>query len=363
MLVGGGHAHLFVLEALARARHLRDVDAVLISPASHQYYSGMLPGWMAGHYALPQCRIDLIPLLKAAKVAFIQDAVVGMDADKRCAFLSNGQHIYYDYLSLDVGSETKVEWLADLGEKLLPVKPLQLFAQSWSETLDLAAQSNSFHLAVVGGGAAGVEVALGAAHALQAVNTKSKVTLVTGDQGPLSHHANGVVKTAKKVLSNSGVELLSSRAVGTQSGLLLSDGLPLNVDRVIAATGSRPPIWLQASKLRLDVEGFIAVNEHHQSVSHANVFAAGDVCARSDVSMSRSGVHAVKAGPVLAYNLLAVLSGQALASYRPRRHSLYLLADGGKQAILSWGPLAARGKWIWYWKDVIDRRFVARFSE
>lgn len=363
MLVGGGHAHLFVLDALSRERHGRDVDVILISPASHQYYSGMLPGWMAGHYALSQCRIDLTPLLRAAKVAFIQDAVVGMDADKRCVCLSNGQHVYYDYLSLDIGSESNVEWLADLGDKLIAVKPLQKFAQSWQETLDLAALSNPFHLAVVGGGAAGVEVALGAARALRAVNAKSKVTLVAGDHGPLNNHVEGVVKRAIKMLSNSGVELLNGRAVGTQSGLLLSNGLPLDVDRVIAATGSRSPIWLQGSKLRLDIQGFIAVNGHHQSVSHANVFAAGDVCARSDVSLSRSGVHAVKAGPVLAHNLMAMFRGQTLASYRPRRHSLYLLADGDKQAVLSWGPLAARGKWIWYLKDAIDRRFVARFSE
>ncbi len=361
VLVGGGHAHLFVLEALAR-RAQADLDVVLISPAPSQYYSGMLPGWMAGHYTLAQCLIDLMPLLKAAKVNFLQDTVVGMDADKRCVCLSDGRHVHYDLLSLDVGSETQVDWLAELGDKLIPVKPLKEFTQAWQDTLAAAVRSGPFHLAVVGGGAAGVEMALSAAHALRAVNQASHVTLIAGEQGPLKGHGQAVVRLAQAVLGQSGVALKNVRAVGTNSGLLLSEGQTLKVDKVLAATGARPAIWLQTGKLRLDTQGFIAVNACHQSVSHANVFAAGDVCARSDVNMSRSGVHAVKAGPVLAHNLLAMAHGQALSTYRPRRRSLYLLADGGQRAMMSWGPLAVSGAWIWRWKDAIDRRFMARFG-
>lgn len=361
VLVGGGHAHLFVLEALAKRAH-DDLDVVLISPAPWQHYSGMLPGWMAGHYSLAQCRIDLMPLLNAAKVAFVEDSVVGMDADKRCVCLSDGRHVHYDLLSLDVGSETQVDWLAELGDKLIPVKPLQTFAQAWARTLAAVGQPGPFHLAVVGGGAAGVEMALSAARALRAVNPASCVSLIAGEQGPLHGHARAVIRLVQAVLDRSGVVLRNVRAVGTPSGLLLSDGQALEADKVVAATGARPAIWLQTARLRLDAQGFIAVNACHQSVSHAQVFAAGDVCARSDVTMGRSGVHAVKAGPVLAHNLLAMARGQALATYRPRRRSLYLLADGGEQAMMSWGPLAVSGAWVWRWKDAIDRRFVARFS-
>jgi pyridine nucleotide-disulfide oxidoreductase family protein len=361
VLVGGGHAHPFVLEALARELHA-DIEVVLISPAPLQYYSGMLPGWMAGHYTLPQCRIDLMPLLTAARVAFIQDTVVGMDADKRCVCLSDGRHVPYDILSLDVGSETQLAWLMDLGDKLISVKPLQSFAQAWQTTLDMAGRATAFHLAVVGGGAAGVELALSAARALHSVNPASHVSLIAGEQGVLRGHARTVVKLAEAMLAKAGVALVNVRAVGTPSGLLLSNGQSLEADKVVAATGARAAVWLQAGKLQLDARGFIAVNGHHQSLSHANVFAAGDVCTRSDVTMSRSGVSAVKVGPILAHNLLAMTRGQALKTYHPRRHALYLLADGEQQAIMSWGPLAASGGWIWRWKDAIDRRFMTRFG-
>ena len=67
VLVGGGHAQLAVLQALARQR-AADIDAVLVTPSPWQYYSGMLPGFIAGHYAEADCRIDLRPLAKAAGV-------------------------------------------------------------------------------------------------------------------------------------------------------------------------------------------------------------------------------------------------------------------------------------------------------
>ena len=62
VLVGGGHAQLSVLQTLATSR-VRGVEATLITPSAHQNYSGMLPGWMAGHYTQEQCRIDLRPVV------------------------------------------------------------------------------------------------------------------------------------------------------------------------------------------------------------------------------------------------------------------------------------------------------------
>ena len=61
LLAGAGHAHLQVLKSLA-ARRRRDVEVVLVTPHLRQMYSGMLPGWIAGHYALAECAVRLEPL-------------------------------------------------------------------------------------------------------------------------------------------------------------------------------------------------------------------------------------------------------------------------------------------------------------
>ena len=49
-------------------------------------------------------------------------------------------------------------------------------------------------------------------------------------------------------------------------------------------------------------------------------------------------------------------------SYQPQKRSLYLLATGPKEAIMSWGRFSASGGWAWLWKDWIDRRFMRQYD-
>ena len=361
VLVGGGHAHLSVLQALANERP-QGVEVTLITPASQQSYSGMLPGWISGHCSQAACQINLEPLVAAAHGHLVVDSVVGMDAARRCVGLTDGRHVHYDWLSIDVGSETATSWLEALGGKLLPVKPLDQFFSRWPEELAEAQTKGSFHLLVVGGGAAGVEIALATQYALQQSGVSATVDLVASENGILQGHHRRVQDRVLAYARRVGLNVHFQRAVGTEDGVLLADGQAVAADLVIAATGARAPVWLQLSQLALDPGGYILVDRHHRSVSHPNVFAAGDVCARPDTHLSRSGVHAVRAGPVLASNLLAVLEGGPLRTYAPKSSSLYLLACGPRYAIASWGAWSAEGRWVWRWKDWIDRRFIQRFE-
>ena len=86
-------------------------------------------------------------------------------------------------------------------------------------------------------------------------------------------------------------------------------GSTLAADCIIAATGVRPAIWLAGSGLALASDGFVAVADGQQSVSHPEVFAAGDTASRVDAPHARSGVYAVRAGPVLTVNLQRTLTG------------------------------------------------------
>jgi len=361
VLVSGGHAHLSVLRVLARMKP-KDVDLTLITPSAYQHYSGMLPGWVSGHYEQTECRVDLRPLAQAAGADLILESIVGMDAARRCVGLPDGRHVEYDFLSLDVGSEADTSWLQTLGDKLLPIKPLDDFYLRWPKVLSEAKTKEKFKLVVVGSGAAGVELALAAKHAFTQSSINGQVDLVASESGLLAGHSAKVKDRVLSYVERTGIHLHFHRGVGTDGAVLLSDGKRLEADCVVAATGARAPVWLRVSGLALDDYGFIAVNRYHRSVSHANVFAAGDVCSRTDAFIQRSGVHAVHAGPVLATNLMASLSGLAARPYNPRSRSLYLLACGPRYAIASWGRWSTEGQWVWKWKDWIDRRFLARFS-
>ncbi len=359
LLIGGGHAHLFLLEALIRQPR-PDLRITLVSPGRWQYYSGMLPGWMAGRYPLSACRLDLAALAQRAGVHYLDDRVIVLDACHRQVQLASGETLSFELASLDVGSYTRTAGLEGLGERLHPVKPLPAFIEAWPQVLAQVRAQPGFELVIAGGGAGGVELAFAAAEALQ--HTEARITLLAGQQGLLPGHAPSVRRCVRRSLRRWGIELEQQRGQGQVQAIELSDGRRLKADAVLAATGAQAPVWLADSGLALDAAGFVSVSPEHRSLSHECVFAAGDVCARPDVSLAKSGVQAVRAGPVLAYNLLAVLDGRPLKSYQPRRRSLYLLASGRGRAVLSWGGLGFEAAWVWHWKDVIDRRFMQRFG-
>lgn len=362
LLAGGGHAHLHVLKALA-ARPWPDVEVTLISPYARQIYSGMLPGWMAGHYRLDQCAAALEPLLEAARVRFIQDSVTGLDATRRVIQTLQSGAVAYDVLSLATGAEVDASCLVATGARLLTIRPLEGFVGDWTRQVERFKRQGTACLAVVGGGAAGVELALAAAYrlVLELGAGNVQVTLIAGS-GLLPGHGPRIVRQVADTLARRRIAVVSGYAAGSSSGLRLIDGTMIPVDCVIAATGVKPAAWLAESRLALAQDGFVAVMDGQQSVSHPEVFAAGDVASRIDTPHAKSGVYAVRAGPVLARNLDRVLRGLAPLGYRPQQRSLYLLATGPREAIMSWGRFSAKGGWVWKWKDWIDRRFMRQYD-
>ncbi len=362
VLAGGGHAHLHVLKALA-ADPWPNVQVTLISPYARQIYSGMLPGWMAGHYNLDQCAAALEPLLKAARVRFIQDSVSGLNAKRRVIQTLRSGDIAYDALSLDTGAQVDASCLAATGAKLLAIRPIENFVVDWMRLVNRFRQNGKANLAVVGGGAAGVELALAARYRLDLeVGANNVEVILIAGSDLLPGHGPSIVRQVTDTLVRRRIELVRGYAAGSSSGLQLSDGTTIPVDSVIAATGVKPATWLAESRLALAPDGFIAVQDGQQSVSHPEVFAAGDVASRIDSPHAKSGVYAVRSGPVLASNLNRALKGLAPLSYQPQKRSLYLLATGPKEAIMSWGGLAASGGWAWKWKDWIDRRFMRQYD-
>ena len=244
---------------------------------------------------------------------------------------------------------------SDLG---LFVRPIEHFTRLWDQLLALAEQ-RGLSVAVIGGGAAGVELALAMQYRLK---DRARVSLITGGPAPLNTYPAPVQVRVRQALRRLGVTVLEdSRTQITEQHLHLARGTRLQCDAPVLAIGNSAPVWAAGSGLALDAQGFIATGMTLQSTSHPEVFGAGDVATNSALNHPKSGVFAVRAGPPLAFNLRRHLGGGELMPHAPKLRSLNLLACGRRSAIASWGSWSAEGPWAWYWKNYIDRKFIARY--
>lgn len=361
VLVGGGHGHLFALESLARTS-LPDVEVVLVTPSRWQYYSGMLPGFMTGRFSVDDIRIDLEPLARGAGARLLLQPMTAMRANQNCICLADGTHLDYDLLSLDTGAETDDSWLIEAGDRLLNIKPLPQFVERWGRFLSGDSLSDGGPLAIVGAGAGGVELAIAAAEALQRPQRLHPVTLIAGPHGPLKGFPKSAVSHVEGALRAAGVEVIRSRAAAEDGQLVFDDAENLCAELIIGSTGIKPPVWLYGSQLLQARDAFVATQSNLRSTSHTNVFAVGDVATRVDVAVAKSGVHAVRAGPILAHNLVAAIRKRPMRDYIPRKTSLYILTTGRGRAVAVYGQLVVEGRRVLAWKDRIDRAFIRRFS-
>jgi selenide,water dikinase len=373
VLVGGGHSHVGVLMRFAMQPE-PGVRLTLICTDIDTPYSGMLPGYVAGHYSFDDCHIDLGRLAALAGARLVRDAVVGLDRVGKRVLCSNRPPVPYDSVSINIGSTPQLAGVQGAQGAVVPVKPIRQFNERWLQLLDRvqAHRGGVLRIAVVGAGAGGVELLLAAQYRLlnelQALGRDPDVLqfhLLSASDTVLPTHNAGVRKRFARVLAARGVQVhLGAEVVRVQGGQLhCANGAAVNVDETLWVTQAGGAPWLQSTGLALDAKGFIVVNDCLQSVTDACVFAAGDIAAMQNYPLEKAGVFAVRQGRPLADNLRRQVQGRALQPYQPQSRWLALISTGDRYAVASRGALGFAGAWVWRWKDHIDRRFMRMFTQ
>lgn len=365
LLLGGGHAHISVLRAFGM-RPLSGLKITLVSPSARTPYSGMLPGFVAGHYPHEAMHLDLLPLSRFAGADLVLAAATGMDADRQTVSFAERPPLSFDLISIDVGIAPGMGDVRITGKRATPVKPISLFAERFRQLhlriQSLAARGKKTAIGVVGAGAGGVELCLALAFRFR--DLPVSLHLFSEGETLLPGHNRRVQSLLLRLLAKKGIQLHTGfRALALNDTRLVSAaGEQVELEEVLFVTSAAAPLWLQDSGLALSDTGFVQISRTLQSVSHAAVFAAGDVAEMLQDPRPKAGVFAVRQGPVLARNLRCSLLGKKLAAFRPQRRFLSLLATGDRHAVASKGWLALSGTWVWCWKNWIDRRFMARFT-
>ena len=372
VLVGGGHSHVVALRMFAM-RPEPGLRITLICTDIDTPYSGMLPGHISGHYSFDEVHIDLGRLAAFAGARFIHGEVIGLDRANQRVLLRDRPSMPYDLLSINTGSTPKLRQVAGARANTVPVKPIAHFNQRWLQLLDRVRELHSrFTIAVVGGGAGGVELALSMQYRLRNELQKLgrnpellRFVLLTASDTLLPTHNPSVRERFARILRERHVAV-HTRAEVTQVSpgcLHTQDGRTFDADETMWVTQAGGPAWLQSTGLALDEDGFIQVNPQLQALDDPKIFAAGDVASFTARPLEKAGVFAVRMGPPLAKNLRLSLRGQPLVAYQPQQQWLALISTGDRYAVASRGALGFAGAWVWTWKDWIDRRFMRRFTE
>jgi selenide,water dikinase len=372
VLVGAGHAHVAVLRSFGM-NALPGVRLTLITREVDTPYSGMLPGHVAGHYAADEIHIDTGPLARFAGARLFQDEAIGLDVESRRVICRDRPPVAYDLVSLDIGSRPNTLGVPGAAAHALPVKPIDGFLPRFAALRARVLDGRSRHVVLVGAGAGGVELLLAAEHRLTRDLAAAggdaaslRFTLLAGGPDILAAFPAAFRARFRAVLADRGIALeTDARVAAVEPGgvVLARDGRRIAADEVLWTTEAAPAAWLADTGLALDARGFLRVDAMLRAIGREDVFAAGDTIAFDPAPIPRSGVYAVRAGPVLADNIRAALTGRTLRRYRPQRDALYLVSTGPRHAIGTRNGWVAAGAWVWTVKDRIDRRFMRRFRD
>ena len=364
VLLGGGHAHVEVLRSLA-LEPLSGVEVTLVTPHARLLYTGMVPGVIAGHYALGEAAIDLAALARAARAALVLTTASMVSPAERQVACSDASVVSYDVLSLDVGSAPAIGKASGVARHAVVMRPLEGLVRGWADVRERALRGRVKSLTIVGAGAAGVELALAMDHGLrrEMQSASPHVRILTDAPMAVPEFNEGARAKLKRRLASRNIGLhVSSEVSEVGEGFVrLASGLEFASDATFWATGAGAPEWIRESRLATDKRGFLLVNEFLQSVAFREVFGAGDCAVQEGHALPRAGVFAVRAAPTLAANLRAALSGGTLQRHVTGARFLALVSTGSRRAVGVWGDYSFGGMLAWRWKDAIDRRFVARY--
>ncbi|HEX3536045.1 MAG TPA: selenide, water dikinase SelD [Stellaceae bacterium] len=364
VLIGAGHAHVHVLKSLGM-QPVPGVRLTIISRDVETPYSGMLPGYVAGLYSFAECHIDVWRLARFAGARLIHDEAIGLDRIARQVLCRAHPPIRYDFVSLDIGSTPRLDDIAGAAEHTVPVKPIDRFGQRWEALLERAPRYPKLRLAIVGGGAGGVELAVSAQQRLaRLLDTPPEVTLVTRE-GLLPSHNEAVRHRLEITFRERGMRIVAGNPVVRveQRRLTLADGTAIEFDEALWVTDAAGAPWLAETGLPLDERGFVVIDETYRSAGDDRVFAAGDIATMPAHPREKAGVYAVRAGPPLADNLRRALTGRGLRRAVPQKQALALIGTGDRRAVASRGRHEAYGSPVWWLKDWIDRRWMRRYTD
>ena len=263
VVAGAGLAGLRAAQAARQAGH--DGELVVIGAERHPPYTRppLSKELLQGESAAEQTAFPGVDALDAQWRLAV--AVSGLDAAGHTLTLGDGDTLEYDRLIVATGARARPLPGADGALMLRDLDDAQRLG---------AALRPGAHLAIVGAGFVGCEVAASARA------RGAAVTLIDVADQPLTPIGAELGERIAQLHRDHGVDLRLGGGVEalTDAGVALPDGSAVSADAVLVALGALPNTeFLRGSGVELDASGGVICDATLTSVSAPDVLAAGDV--------------------------------------------------------------------------------------
>ena len=257
--------------------------------------------------------------------------------------LNNTRSLYYDYLVIALGSETKFFGMSDIQQNAFTMKYLNdainlrnhvvyLLEQSdqlpsYDATTETSSnityndlQKRLLTFVIVGGGFAGVETAgeindfikdsaKDYYHNIDSTNIRT--ILIQSGNRLLPEMSEELAEFALQKLRNSGVEvILNTRVVGaTANSVKLGNGNIIPTKTIVWSSGVSPNSLITNLPCEHDKSGRVVVDKYLEIPQFKGVYAVGDCAYITDPYTGKScpptAQHAIREGAVVAKNIIS----------------------------------------------------------
>ncbi|MEM7569041.1 MAG: NAD(P)/FAD-dependent oxidoreductase [Pseudomonadota bacterium] len=370
VIVGGGLGGLTLATKLGQTfKRTPAVNVSLVDVAPIHVWKPMLHTFAAG---TSNAHLDGVPLVAQAKRAgfrFMPGALCGLDPhaqtlDITLTDLPSKEALHhsfgYDILVLAIGSVANDFGVEGVAEHCHFIDTLQT-----SDALNKSLRAQLAHsvitekplsIAIVGGGATGVEFAadvaalaqLGESYGAVDLPSKIKITLLNSSDRLLAGFPQAISDQVTAELTDLGITVKNACRVkgASEDGFTLADGSTVEAGIKVWAAGTKaPPVLANLQDVTISRSGGVVVDQHLRVAPFDSIFALGDCAAFTPEGQERplppTGQVARQQAAYLKRAIKARMRGKEPAPfvYSDQGSLVSLGRFGGYGQLLNEGPL------------------------
>jgi NADH dehydrogenase FAD-containing subunit len=359
IFAGGGHAHIHSLTNLNKFTDA-GADVTVVNRSKYHYYSGMGPGLLSGYYNADDTRFNIKEITESSGCRFIEAEIVKIISGERKLVLSDHSELQYDIVSFNTGSEILSLPVSGDVQNIYPVKPVENITRI-NELI--TGKKKNLKIAVIGGGAAGVEIAANLNELSRKNSTGADISIISREH-LLPGYSEKFYMSALSYLENSGTKIYEYKEVKMidPDNIQFSSGEKMSYDIIVNASGIQPSGIFAASGMKTGFDGGLVVNKFLQAEGFPEIFAGGD-CISFNPALNKVGVYAVREGMIIFRNILAYIKGEDLLEFKPQKSYLSILNMGFKKGIMLWKGSVLSGTVPFYFKYYLDSKFMKKYKK